>query len=192
METEMPMDLKSRLNELRNALSTEPAFSVPQGYLERILASLDQPLRVMVMGEFSTGKSSFINALLGQKVAEVDSEPTTAVITVFSYGKPGITVHYQDGSTREIRADEFQKFTSTLSGSDRVRSSVRYVDRHVEHPLLRKLTLIDSPGLNDTNAARVKITQEFLSEAEAVLWMVDATQAAKKNEGNRVESLRVH
>lgn len=189
METEMPMDLKSRLNELRNALSTEPAFSVPQGYLERILASLDQPLRVMVMGEFSTGKSSFINALLGQKVAEVDSEPTTAVITVFSYGKPGITVHYQDGSTREIRADEFQKFTSTLSGSDRVRSSVRYVDRHVEHPLLRKLTLIDSPGLNDTNAARVKITQEFLSEAEAVLWMVDATQAAKKNEVDMVASL---
>ena len=185
----MPMDLKSRLNELRNALSTEPAFSVPQGYLEQILASLDQPLRVMVMGEFSTGKSSFINALLGQKVAEVDSEPTTAVITVFSYGKPGITVHYQDGSTREIRADEFQKFTSTLSGSDRVRSSVRYVDRHVEHPLLRKLTLIDSPGLNDTNAARVKITQEFLSEAEAVLWLVDATQAAKKNEVDAISTL---
>lgn len=185
----MPMDLKSRLNELRNALSAEPAFSVPQGYLDKILASLDQPLRVMVMGEFSTGKSSFINALLGQKVAEVDSEPTTAVITVFSYGAPGITVHYQDGTTKEIRAEEFQKFTSTLSGSDRFRSSVRYVDRHVEHPLLRKLTLIDSPGLNDTNAARVKTTQEFLSEAEAVLWMVDATQAAKKNEVEIVASL---
>lgn len=188
----MPVDLKQRLEKIRVAMDPEPSFHVAQGYLDRIVAELNRPLRVMVMGEFSTGKSSFINALLGEEVAEVSGEPTTAVITVFSYGSPSITVHNEDGTAHDIRVQDFQKFTSTISGSEQTRTSVRYVERHLEHPLLRKMVLIDSPGLNDTNKKRAEIAREFMSEAEAVLWIIAADQAATKREVDAVEALPPH
>lgn len=59
--------------------------------------------RVAVVGEFKRGKSSFINALLGQAVLPVDASPTTATINRITYGAvPRAYLCYKDGSTQEV------------------------------------------------------------------------------------------
>lgn len=57
---------------------------------------------VLVMGEFSTGKSTFINTLLGADVLTTAQIPTTAVISLLSYGEtPAVKLHHQDGSVTD-------------------------------------------------------------------------------------------
>ena len=57
------------------------------GDVARAAANLDQPLLVTVMGEFSSGKSSFVNAFIGADVAPTGITPTTATINVVRYGR---------------------------------------------------------------------------------------------------------
>ena len=54
--------------------------------VDEIVANINSPMLIMVMGEFSTGKSTFINALVKRDIATVGAQPTTAVITKLSYG----------------------------------------------------------------------------------------------------------
>lgn len=66
-----------------------------RGRLER----LDQPLRIAVSGRVKSGKSTLINALVGQRLAPSDAEESTQVSTLYRYGpEPKITVHTPHGT----------------------------------------------------------------------------------------------
>lgn len=87
--------IKSR-NELANIDLGITKKSLPD--LDKIIEHISAPLMIMVMGEFSTGKSTFINAMVGEEVAAMNATPTTAVITKLCYGEQDkILVHYTDG-----------------------------------------------------------------------------------------------
>src|SRR6185369_15029563 len=76
------------------------------GDVARAAASLDQPLLVTVMGELSSGKSSFVNAFIGADVAPTGITPTTATINVVRYGRDrGGRVVAADGTTVELGWD---------------------------------------------------------------------------------------
>ena len=67
----------------RAAPSSPALVSMPRGSLELY----DRPLLVTVMGEFNSGKSTFVNALLGEEVAPMGITPTTATINLLKYGR---------------------------------------------------------------------------------------------------------
>ena len=71
----------------------------------RAVEAFDRPLLVAVMGEFNAGKSSFVNALVGEPVAEVGVTPTTATINVLRHGPRGGRVLFHDGRVQELAAD---------------------------------------------------------------------------------------
>src|SRR5262249_15416157 len=76
------------------------------GEVARAAANLDQPLLVTVMGEFSSGKSSFVNAFIGADVAPTGITPTTATINVVRYGRErGGRILTRDGATLELGWD---------------------------------------------------------------------------------------
>ena len=75
--------MKSR-KELANIDLDITKKSLPD--LDKIIEHISAPLMIMVMGEFSTGKSTFINAMVGEEVTAVNATPTTAVITKLCYG----------------------------------------------------------------------------------------------------------
>mgnify|MGYP001284020898 CR=1 FL=1 len=66
--------------------------------------STDQPLRVALLGEFSSGKSRLINALLEEKILSVGLVPVTRSVTRIIHGKKiGVTVKHMDGTTVEVQ-----------------------------------------------------------------------------------------
>ena len=88
------------------------------------------PLQIMVMGAFSTGKSSFINAFLGETVTAVGALPTTAVITKLMYGDNKVRVHFQDDTTQMYAADEFIYMSNENEQSWHFfRKKIAYVER---------------------------------------------------------------
>ena len=88
-------------DELRNLSREMGAIEEFKGNVkdvEEVIENINSPLTIMVMGEFSTGKSTFINALMGEPITKVDAKPTTAVITKLVYGeRDRIVVHYRQG-----------------------------------------------------------------------------------------------
>jgi len=158
----------------------------------KIADGLEAPLKIMVMGEFSTGKSTLINAIIGQNIATVDATPTTAVITVFLYGEDDkVLVHSKDGTVSEYNSDKFSEMTSKNGDStnSNFRSTISYVERFLPLNILKKISIVDSPGFNDIDEEHVNVTRAFTDSSDVVLWILSSEQAGKNSEVNNLKSI---
>ena len=160
--------------------------------LNNIIANADAPLTLLIMGEFSTGKSTFINAIVGKEIAAVGALPTTAVITKLCYGEEDkITIYFKDGKSKVYGQEEFAQITSETDDSKykKIRKNIKYVERAMPMDILQYISLIDSPGLNALNQTHADITKEFVDNADAVLWMFSTDKAGSVTEIQAMEAL---
>ncbi len=158
--------------------------------LQDALTGLESPLQVMVMGSFSTGKSSFINALLGESVTAVGALPTTAVITKLVYGDgKSVTVHFQDETKKAYSSEEFMHMTDENEAAwGSVREKISYVERTLPLDVLKRINIIDSPGL-EAKEIHTMITKKFVNHADVVFWMFSAENAGTGTELKALEKL---
>jgi GTP-binding protein EngB required for normal cell division len=145
----------------------------------RAAEAVDRPLLVAVMGEFNAGKSSFVNALCGEEVAPVGVTPTTATINVLRYGPPGARVLYHDGRAEDLSAAALADFLAGL-GDDA--AAVRMVEIFFPLDVLRRVEVVDTPGLNSLRPEHERVARGFLTEADAIIWLFALGQAAKASE----------
>lgn len=144
-------------------------------------------LKILVIGEFSRGKSTFINALIGQPVLPSKVNPTTATINVISGGDPAqAEVQYEDG-TRDTLPLPSERINRFLEGV--VTTSNEHANRIqvVRIQLPGKLDdfpidIVDTPGVNDLDQARETITYKYLREADAAVLLLDAQQPLSESE----------
>jgi len=150
--------------------------------LGRLRESLDRPLVVTVMGEFNAGKSTFVNAFLGEEVAPMGITPTTATVNVLKYGaeRKG-RVLYLDDTTREIPWTEVPTFLKKLESSEAKR--IRVVELLYPLEVLQRINVVDTPGLNSIHPEHEEVARRFVDEADAVIWLFSVDQAAKASEG---------
>lgn len=159
------------------------------GEVARAAANLDQPLLVTVMGEFSSGKSSFVNAFIGADVAPTGITPTTATINVVRYGRErGGRIVGADGTTRELAWDALMAELRRLTPDD-----ARGIDRVeilVPLPQLEKINIVDTPGLNSIQPEHEATARAFIARADAVVWVFTAAQGGKASEKRALASIR--
>ena len=145
---------------------------------------IDDCFQLVVVGMFSRGKSTFVDALLGKRLLPTSKKPTTAVISKITYGdEPTFFIHYKDESlSQEISEDEFFNLTaSNTEGDETAESEIERIScAEVQYPLSfcqHGVELVDTPGTNDLNKARVEITYQYLNKADAVIMLLAADQA---------------
>jgi ribosome biogenesis GTPase A len=164
----------------------------------RIRHLADNPLTVVVMGEFSAGKSSFLNRLLGSDALPVAILPKTATLTRLVHGGPEaagrVEIDRQVGDGYETQVISREAFTDLQRaakvhdiGVARDLARIREVRVFLDDPLLTKLQLVDTPGFNHDQDMDDR-TLGILAGADIVLWITDAVQPAKLTE---VEKLRL-
>jgi small GTP-binding protein len=155
----------------------------------RLVEILDRPLLVTVMGEFNSGKSTFVNALIGEEVAPMGITPTTATINVLKYGaeRKGRVV-YHDDEVREVAWADVPKLLKGLDAAEAKR--IRVVE--VLYPLetLQRVNVVDTPGLNSIHPEHEETARKFIAEADAVLWLFTVDQAAKATEGEALGKIK--
>ncbi len=127
------------------------------------------PLKVCVVGEFSTGKSSLINALLGAALLPTAREETTALPTFIEYA-PELHVELinTDGARAAITQQQFAEYT--VAAPDNALCSVLYYPA----PWLNGLTLIDLPGLGSQSQRHSEYTRAQISAADTIIYLLSS------------------
>jgi GTP-binding protein EngB required for normal cell division len=151
--------------------------------------------KVLVLGQFNRGKSTFINALLAEKVLPTYATPTTAVINEVKYGKEKYAVLYprrargRKGTDQPKRIPIFELEHYVVVDLENADKPNPFERAEVFWPLelcRSGVEMIDSPGLNE-DPAREQITLKYLEEADALIFILDASQALTENEKNYLE-----
>ncbi|MCU0534606.1 MAG: dynamin family protein [Hydrococcus sp. Prado102] len=154
--------------------------------------------RLMVLGDMKRGKSTFLNALIGERLLPSDVNPCTAILTVLRYGSSKkVIVHFNDGTPpEEIDFDTFKKrYTINPNEAKKLEREKKLafptIDcAVVEYPLslLEKgVEIVDTPGLNDTEA-RNEISLNYINNCHAILFVLSATQPCTLGERRYLEN----
>jgi tetratricopeptide (TPR) repeat protein/GTP-binding protein EngB required for normal cell division len=188
---ETPADLYALLQQAHRHLARTPELAELGPEAGRLVEILDRPLLVTVMGEFNSGKSTFVNALLGEEVAPMGITPTTATINVLKYGgerKGRIVWLDQARAPADVPWGEVPKL---LRGLDAAQAKLIDVVE-VLSPLetLQRVNVVDTPGLNSIHPEHEETARRFIAEADAVVWLFTVDQAAKATEGEALARIR--
>ncbi|MFZ6183343.1 dynamin family protein [Nannocystis pusilla] len=134
-------------------------------------------LRVLVLGEIKQGKSTLINAILGEALLPTGVTPTTgAVVQLVRGDATERRLHGAAGS--EVLAPE--RFAELARGKSPIEGSL--VVTTTSEQLPPELELIDTPGINDILRLRTLISRGELPRGDALLLVLDATQVLKRTE----------
>jgi hypothetical protein len=145
-----------------------------QGELDRI----DAPLRVAIAGRVKAGKSTLLNAMIGEMVAATDAAECTKLVTWYRFApSPGLTLCPKEGPPRQLPVSRLDgKLVIDLDGSP-----ADNIDRLVvDWPSgsLRATTLIDTPGIASMTAEHSERSAAFLlpedepAPADAVIYLM--------------------
>lgn len=141
---------------------------------------------VILVGCFSSGKSTLLNAIVGEPVLPMKVNPCTAILTELVYGaEPSVEIRERDGSARTMDVPtflhEFQLRTAEVSAPGASAATDRFgdVDRAVlGYPLdllQDGVVVVDTPGLDDDDT-RTARTLASLPEADAVIVVLNASR----------------
>lgn len=131
---------------------------------------------VMVVGDMKRGKSTFVNALLGEQVLPVKATPATAIITEVRYGEAPVALLWREGEEKpkEIHPRDLIREITIDNENPDLPSQYSRAEVIWPLPLCRNgVVLIDSPGRNE-NQIRDDITIDYLKKADAVVFMQHA------------------
>lgn len=192
----------ARLEDLLAAATTVLAalpsnvLGVPLAGVQKALSGviaarerLARPLTIAVMGEFSSGKSTFVNALLGEAIAPMGVLPTTTTINVFRRGPTGgARIYFRDDRVSTLARGDIHNF---LHGLDDVTASqIRHVEIERTGARMGDASVVDTPGLNALDAFHERVAREFIDEADAVIWIFSATRGSTASEAGMLSTLR--
>ncbi|MBD2095014.1 dynamin family protein [Trichocoleus sp. FACHB-591] len=154
--------------------------------------------RLLVLGDIKRGKSTLLNALIGENLLPSDVSPCTALLTVLRYGpEKQVTVYFKgDRPPERLDFTSFrQKYTIDPSEAKQLEEVKQLAFPQVSHavveyplPFLEKgVEIVDSPGLNDTEA-RNELSLSYINNCHAVLFVFRASQPCTLDERRYLEN----
>lgn len=154
--------------------------------------------RLLVLGDMKRGKSTLLNALLGENLLPSDVNPCTALLTILKYGpEKRVTVHFNDGKhPQQIDFQTFkQRYTIDPEEAKVLEKKQQQAFPDVSHAVVeyplellsKGIEIVDSPGLNDTEA-RNELSLGYLNNCHAVLFVMRASQPCTLAERRYLEN----
>ena len=158
-------------------------------HLMRMTLSREK-FEIIVAGEFSNGKSTFLNALLQDEILPSSNVPTTALINkIYFRNQPTFEVYFDNGKVQNLGRQEFLDFVAedkhkvegkTPKILQKIRDQfIKATHLEVGYPTSiceNNVVLIDSPGTNDMDERRVQITHEYIPKSDAAIFLLNATK----------------
>lgn len=163
---------------LRSAAEVYADDRQAQEVIAELERRLREPLRLAIAGMVKAGKSTLLNALLGEQIAPTDAGECTRVVTWYRYSTtPTITLHTTDGATKRMPVRR-ERGRLVMDLGEVPVEEVEWID--VGWPLegLKSMILIDTPGIASLSAETSERATRFLtpeespSSADAVVYLM--------------------
>ena len=163
---------------IQEALTVYHGDATATAALEGYATRLAEPLRVAVAGMVKAGKSTLLNAIIGEEIAPTDTGECTRILTWYRYGQtPRITLYPVVGEPRTLPLKRVDGRLVFVLGQQHAEDVERLV---VQWPAesLRGVTLIDTPGIaslsEDVSArsTRFLTPEDSASQADAVIYLL--------------------
>jgi len=148
---------------------------------------------IAVVGQFKSGKSSFLNCLLGRDLLPVGVLPATAVITRMRFGPAErMIVRFQDGRAEEIILEKLSEFVTEQSNPENSKQ-VSLVD--LELPSLepfRGMRLVDTPGLGSIFIHNTETSLNWLPRIGLAIMAIGIERPLSENDLELLKELSRH
>lgn len=130
---------------------------------------------MVVMGEVKAGKSTLINALAAYPVSPTNVLEATAAILEIEHSDEALaTIRYRDGQTSTHTVDEVYQLLEKHRGDVDFFRNCQGVRVGMPLAWLRRLRLVDTPGLAAITEENVATTKAYIQQADVVLWVLNA------------------
>lgn len=150
------------LNDLQLELAENNATKEDLNSLKLSIRQLDDLFLIVIVGEFNSGKSAFINALLGQQLLKEGVTPTTDQINILRYGEK---------SERHVEEKDQVVLLFPVE-------------------LLSELSIVDTPGTNAIIRQHEELTTHFVPRADLVLFVTSVDRPFTESERSFMQSIR--
>lgn len=161
-QSQLLKDEQAALERLQLVLAGFEVTPEDQKTLQRSLRQLDELFLLVIVGEFNSGKSAFINALLGERFLPEGVTPTTVEICM---------LHHGEVSDREVAEDGVVTITYPAD-------------------FLREINIVDTPGTNAIIRRHEQLTREFVPRSDLVIFVTSADRPFTESERAFMERIR--
>jgi GTPase SAR1 family protein len=160
--------------------ANRPALQRFHNILQQSSDRLNQPMRVAIVGLIKAGKSTLMNALLGEAVVATGTVEATFNVNWLKYSSElYLLVHFKDGREPEPKSfEELQALTLRPKENQDYLLSIKYIEVGYPNPILQTLSLIDTPGLGSYYKDDSDNTLEFLKLHGQDITEISETQAS--------------
>ncbi len=186
-----------------------PSLKQWEADLDAAIERTKDSFTVVIMGNFSSGKTTMINALIGERLLPMSATPTTAVMTELHYGENKKIVLYPKKGTdvdgkgdrpftvpatteaieRYITIDNEAGINSKLDDSVKIASQFEKMELYWPLDILKGgVVIVDSPGLNDPYSNDI-IVRQYLPHADAVIYAMNSTCPYQGTDRKELECL---
>ncbi|MDY3563786.1 dynamin family protein [Gemmata sp. JC673] len=199
-------DLQERMDQLRLGVLTavdgllaraaEYQLGSPPDALAVCRRRLDSnAYQVLVVGEVKRGKSSFINALIGQKILPTDVDVATSqVFRVSRAAQEAYRLRFEDGSEKSVDRKDLPLYGSQVvadaGGTPGLNQIIRWLEVDVPVRFLPPgVSILDTPGLGGLYELHAEITHRFIPEADSVVFVLDSSRPIIEAELEYLETI---
>lgn len=160
-----------KINHLTNEIFTEEI-----GYIEEMCNN--NTFKVVVIGEFSSGKSTFLNALIGKRILYSDMDEATGITTTIENNKSNkAIINFEDGDIKQIPIGteaNYKKLSNYLNINKQDGKKVKYVNvQYAFDGIDEDIIFVDTPGLQGMSEEQLLTTKEAIKDANATIMLIN-------------------
>ncbi len=157
---------------------------LPSKELENILNKqikrASYPMEVAITGQFSAGKSTFLNALLSKDILPTGITPVTSKVNFISYADEyKLRITYHSGANEFTNIENIASFTDQRSDE---LEDIKYLTLYAPMDILKDISFVDTPGLNSQSQSDTDITKRVLKDVGGIIWLTLIDNAGKQSE----------
>lgn len=155
-----------------------------------LIENMEKPLKLVIMGEVKAGKSTFINALACGDISPVEVTETTASVIEIYYSKEekGI-INKKNKVNIEGSIDDIYQILEKNKNNIEYFSNVDNVELGYSLPNLKKLHIIDTPGLASLTKENEKKTVDFVQSSDVILWVFNGNHLGQSDVSNKLSNV---
>ena len=153
--------------------------------LDKQIRRARYPMEVAITGQFSSGKSTFLNALLSKNILPTGITPVTSKVNFINYGEEyKLKITYYSGAQEFAPIEAISDFTDQRQNEMK---DIKYLTLYAPMDILKDISFVDTPGLNSQSQSDTDTTRKVLRDVGGIIWLTLIDNAGKQSEAEVLE-----